>query len=471
MEEKKPHPIHYLIVFLLCFFFRFLPPIGQITPYGMGILGTFIAAIWGWSTIGMVWTSLMCLTGIGMIVGVNEMIAAGFNSTIMAMIFVFLLMALLEETGTITWLVNTILGSRFTKGKPWLTLFLLFFAGYIGGVLNSMVMAVVFVDVFTNICKNLKIKPFTKLPTFMIIGLALSLMMGQIGVPVMGNALMLVAAYNAMFPDPLNFAQYILFMIPMGLFMLVLFVALMRFVFRVDVSPLRDYDPSLVGERKAITRDQKIALCAFVIYMVLVVMSSISALGPIAAFLGKFGLFGIIALTLCALMLLKREDGSPFLDFRSAATKIGWEPVLMVAFIMVISSYMNTEETGISATLMSLLTPFTQLPPVVFIVVALLFAVILTNVATNLIVVVLVMPVLYNFALMIGMNTTGLMCLLFIFSHLALCTPAAAPPTGICMTATEIVQPKSVMKYAVMVVPFLFLVLLLVGIPFSNLVF
>ena len=111
MEEKRVHIIHYIMVFLLCFFFRFIPPIGQITPYGMGILGTFIAAIYGWSTIGMVWTSFMCLTGIGLVVGMNQMIAAGFNMMIMSMIFVFVLMAVLDQTGAINWLVNTILSS------------------------------------------------------------------------------------------------------------------------------------------------------------------------------------------------------------------------------------------------------------------------------------------------------------------------------------------------------------------------
>lgn len=165
----------------------------------------------------MAWTSFICLTGIGLTIGVNQMIAAGFNATIMAMIFVFLLMAVLDETGTVTWMVNSILGGKFTKGKPWLTLILLFAACYIGGVLNSMVMAIVFVGVFTTICTNLGVKPFTKLPTFLMIGAALSLLMGQIGVPVMGNALMLVATYNAMFPEPLNFAKYMLFMIPMGI--------------------------------------------------------------------------------------------------------------------------------------------------------------------------------------------------------------------------------------------------------------
>ena len=96
MEAKKINYIHYLVVFILCFLFRFVPPVGQITPYGMGILGTFIAAIYGWSTIGMVWTSFMCLTGIGLTVGANQMIAAGFNVTVVSMIFIFLVFAVLN---------------------------------------------------------------------------------------------------------------------------------------------------------------------------------------------------------------------------------------------------------------------------------------------------------------------------------------------------------------------------------------
>lgn len=471
MQYKKKDLIHFAIVFILAFGFRFVPPIGQITPYGMGILGTFIAAIYGWSTIGMIWPSFICLTSIGLTIGVNQMIAAGFNVTIISMIFVFLLMAVLNDTGAVTWLVNAILGGKFTKGKPWMTLMLLFAAVYVGGVLNSMVMAIVFVGVFTSICQNLKVQPFTKLPTFMMIGAALSLLMGQIGIPVMGNALMLVATYNAMFPVPLNFAKYMLFMIPMGILTIAFFVVLMRFVFRVDVTPLKEFDPSMVGEKKAITRDQKLAITFFVIYMGLIVVSSISALGPVAAFLGKFGLFGIIAMVLCVMMLLKKEDGTPFLDFGKSASKIAWDPILMVAFIMVISSYMNTEETGISQTLMGLLMPFTTMNPLVFIVIALLFGVILTNVATNLIVVVLIMPVLFNFAGMVGLDSTMLILLLFIFSHLAICTPAAAPPTGICMTATEIIKPADMMKYAIICLPFLFIFVMVVGIPFASILF
>ncbi|MBQ5706767.1 MAG: hypothetical protein IIV69_00710 [Peptococcaceae bacterium] len=471
MQTNKMTYVHCAVVFVLAFFFRFLPPIGQVTPYGMGILGTFIAVIYGWSTIGMVWPSFICLTAIGLTIGPNQMIAAGFNATILAMIFVFLLMALLEETGATTWLVNTILGSKFTMGKPWLTLFLLFGAAYIGGILNSMVMAIVFMGVFTTLCKNLNVTPYTKLPTCLMIGTALALLMGQISIPVMGNAMMIMATYNAMFPVPLNLLQYMAFMIPMGFLMMATFVCIMRFVLRVDVAPLKNFDPAMFGGTQKASRDMKLAMMFFVIYMVLVVMSSIGALGTVAAFLGKFGMFGIIAMVICVMMLLKKEDGTPYLNFHMSAAKIGWDPVLMVAFIMVISSYMNTAETGISQTLMSLLMPFTTLSPFVFIVVALFFAMVTTNVATNLIIIVMVMPVIYNFAGMVGLNASGLMCLLFIAAHLALATPAAAPPTGIMMTAKEMIKVGDFSKYALISLPILFAVLMLVGIPYSNIIF
>lgn len=79
--------MHYLVVFFFAFVFRFVPGFAGITSYGMAILGTFIAAIYGWSTIGMIWTSFMCLTGIALTIGINQMVASGFNATIIAMIF------------------------------------------------------------------------------------------------------------------------------------------------------------------------------------------------------------------------------------------------------------------------------------------------------------------------------------------------------------------------------------------------
>lgn len=470
MEAKKVNIVHYVIVFALCFLFRFVPPFGQITPYGMGILGTFIGAIYGWSFVGMSWTTLMCMVGIGLSIGVAPMISTAFNTTVVGMIFIMFIVYKLNSTGATTWIVNSILSSKFTNGKPWLTMAMLFAACYIGGVLNAMVMSIVFVGVFTNMFRSLKVSPYSKLPTCTLVGAALALMMGQIGIPVMGNALMLIAIYNAMVPIPLDFVAYMIFMIPMGIAVIVFYIALMKFVFRVDVTPLKELDPSVFGECRSASKDQKLAISFFLLFMAMAVCSSISALGPVYIFLNKFGLFGYAAVCICLMMLIKGEDGKPFLNFYEAGASVGWDAILMVAYIMVISSYMNTADTGISQTLMSVLTPFTGLNPLVFVVVALFFAMVLTNIATNLIIVAMVMPILFNFAGLVGMEASMLILLLFMFSHFALATPAAAPPTGIFYTATDLIKPGDLTKVSLISLPLLFIFALLIGIPYANLV-
>ena len=46
-----------------------------------------------------------------------------------------------------------------------------------------------------------------------------------------------------MFQQQMNYASYMLFIIPMGLFILFFYVnVIMRFVFRVDVSPFKNVD-------------------------------------------------------------------------------------------------------------------------------------------------------------------------------------------------------------------------------------
>lgn len=79
MESKKVSMIHYLVVVAFCFYFRFIPGFAGITPLGMGILGTFIGAIYGWMTIGNFWPSIVALMAIGLSIGMNQMLTAGLQ--------------------------------------------------------------------------------------------------------------------------------------------------------------------------------------------------------------------------------------------------------------------------------------------------------------------------------------------------------------------------------------------------------
>ena len=117
-----------------------------------------------------------------------------------------------------------------------------------------------------------------------------------------------------------------LFIIPMGLFILFFYVnVIMRFVFRVDVSPLKNVDASMLGDGTKANRDQIVSLVFFAVFMCIMLIASLSFFGPLQQFLAQFGMFGVVAIIVGIMMMIKREDGTPLLNFYKAAAKIGWE--------------------------------------------------------------------------------------------------------------------------------------------------
>ncbi|MEE0434581.1 MAG: SLC13 family permease [Peptococcaceae bacterium] len=469
-KPKKILFVHYVIVFALCFLFRFIPGFAGITPLGMGVLGSFLGAVYGWIAIDMLWPSIMALVGIGLSIGMNQMYAASIGSmTIICLIFCMPLIGICNETGAFSWLINKLLTNKFMQGKAWITIWVILLIAWIAGPFNPIIMAIIFCAFATQIFKQVGVKNNEKLPIFMYLGISYAAMMGQILFPFMGTGLTLIMAYNNMFPDtPLDFAKYLLFMIPSGIVMVTVYVLLMRFVFRVDVSKVADFKLEN-KEAKKIKKDQKKALLIFVVFMVLSVCSSLP-LGAVQTFLSQFNIGGITLCMLAVIALMKKEDGSPLCDLEQGLKSVNWGQVTMVGYIMVIATYMNTPDTGIPNAMSMLLQPFMGLPPLVFIIVALAFAALLTNFANNMIVVVLIMPFMFNFSHMIGMEPTGMICLLFLLSQFALMTPAASPVTAVCMTQ-EMAEARLMTKAAIKIVPLLFIVSVALGWPLAQILF
>ena len=167
---KRTNIVHYLVVAVLCFGFRFLPPFAQLTPFGMGILGAFLGAIYGWMFIDMIYPSFLALVSAGLLIGMNQMIAASFNTSVISMIFIYLIIAVCNETGAINMLVNKLLTAKVMIGRPWFMIWLIFFAGICLGGLNSVVMIVIFLEFLSTICKQVGIPFKSKTAVLMCLG-------------------------------------------------------------------------------------------------------------------------------------------------------------------------------------------------------------------------------------------------------------------------------------------------------------
>lgn len=474
MEEKKVSIVHYIITAAIIFGFRFLPPFSAMTPYGMGILGTFIGAIYGWSVIGMVWPSFMALVGLGLSIGMTNLLYASFGNPVVAALFaLFPMMAVLSELHITEIIANSFLTNRLSLGRPWVAIFILLTGAYICSFINVLLVMLIFGAFLVDLCKKVGIAPYTKLPTTLMLGLAYALMNGQIVFPFIGTGLTFTAAYQGMFQSEMPFAKYMLFIIPMGMVMNFVYLLIMRFVFRVDVSPLANLTEDMLGEKQKMTRDQKIVSGFFVAFVIVMICSSVlPKTWLISQFLGSLTFFGIAVLFTGVMMLVKDVNGKPLLKFNLMAAKgMAWEPILLTAYIMVISVYLTNADTGVGATLGGLLQPMTHFPPMVFIILAMLFGTIVTNVANNLILTIIIMPVMVNFASQVGMEAVGLVLLLFMATQMALATPGASPVTGIAFTFTSLVKSGDMSKYALIAIPILFVCCMFFGLIWMNIVF
>ena len=468
-EAKKVNIVHYIIVAAFCLLFRFVPPFAGITPYGMGILGSFIGAIYGWIAVGMLWPSLMALAGVGLSVGMNQMLAASFgNMAVVALVLCMGVLGVAMQTGAFNWLVQLILNNKFMNGKAWFTIwFILLFAWFMG-CHNPIIMCVIFCAFANSIFKQVGLQKNDPLIVAMYLGIAYCLMMGQILFPFISTGLTLVMAYGAMFPNnPIDMVPYLLYMIVVGIAMVTVYVALMKFVFRLDASAIANFKTE--GGAPKATHEQKIGLTLFLVFLTLMVVSSLP-LGAVSTFLKKFGLIGITLIMACVVGLLKNSEGKPLMDLEQAFHMANWGQITMVGYIMVCSQYMMGADAGISAAMAKLITPFMTLPPLVFIVVALAVGVVLTNVANNMIVCVLIMPFMVNFGSQIGMPPTGMVALLFFMSQFAIATPAASPVTAVAMTQ-EMADANVMTKFALKIIPFLFVFGILIGWPVANIIF
>ena len=469
MEQKKVNIIHYIIVAALCLLFRFIPGFAGITPLGMGILGAFIGAIYGWMTIDMLWPSLMALAGIGLSIGMNQMLAASFgNMAVVCLVLCMGVLGIAMKTGAFNWLVQVMLNNKFMQGKAWFTIWLILLVAWFMGCHNPIIMCIIFCTFANSIFKQVGLQKNDKLIVFMYLGIAYCLMMGQILFPFISTGLTLVMAYGAMFPDnPIDIVPYLLYMVIVGIAMVTVYVALMKFVFRVDASPIASFTTE--GGVPAATREQKISLCVFLLFIVLMLAQSLP-LGAVKAFLSKFGLIGLTLIMSCAVALIKDSEGKRLCDLEQMFHMCNWGQITMVGFIMVCATYMNTPDTGISTAMAAMIKPFMALPPLVFIVVALAVGVVLTNVANNMIVCVLIMPFLVNFGMQIGMTPTAMVALLFFMAQFAIATPAASPVTAVAMTQ-EMADASVMTKTAIKIIPLLFIAGILIGWPVGHIIF
>lgn len=483
MTEKtnnSKETIFIAITLILMIGFGFLPPVLDLNQNGMRILGILFGVIFGCSFCSSVaWVCLLSLvmlaaTGVS---NASTIFATGLgNDSIWLMTFFFVFVAILDEAQIVDVLAKRIISVKFVQGRPWVYTFILMFGTYLIGATGlSFPAMIIFWNILIKTCKEFGIKPYSPYPAVAFTGIAFaglgaSCLWLFTGNPLFINA-MLTNISGGMYS--FNFAGYAIFSGGLWTTLIIVYIMVFKFIKPVDVSLLKGIKAS--GEEvEKLTKRQK----ALLIYTALVLVlycgkGFVPAATPLGAWVAGIG-SSVPIMLLLALMCITKVDGEYLCNFaRSAKNGVVWDTVILSASLLSIATIMMSTDTGVQATLLRLLNPIFAGHGVIFMTVVIcVISVILTNFMANTTVGLMFTPVIYSLSQTMGFNPMPVIGLLLIAITIAYMTPAASPFASMLFGySAEWVKKGDLYKYGLISCIIITLMMLLVGIPFSKLIF
>ncbi len=462
------------IVLLLMFGLQFVPPVGPLTPTGMHVLGIFLGAVIGWSTVDLIWTSILAMISMGFVDGYTlaSVTAAGFGSgTFWTILFMLMFVMAFERAGGTSFIAVWLITRKFSQGKPVAFTFMFLFAAFLVGMLNGIAACLLFYTVLYSVCAQVGYKPHDKYPSVMILGITFAAMFGSISHSLLGSPLILADAFRAASGIELTLAHFITVCWPFSVFMLLVFSFAIKYVFRCDLKPLQDVDVESVVDMSVLKITPRLkVMMGFTVVLIAGIASTVllPTTWKVAQVINTLGLQGIAMILLAILTWWKVEEKFLF-DFKEYTNTIQWDCLFIGATIMPLSSMLTMQGTGINELITSVIGgSLASLPPAMFVAVVLLVGAILTNFGNNVSICILLMPVILSVCGTLGIDPAPLYMVMIFAVHLAMLTPGACPYAALVWGNPEWITPGEIYKYASVMMIIFYILIIVVGYQWAQ---
>lgn len=487
MKKNKSY-IHFAIGLVIMLAFRLIPVgvLPNVTEVGLQIMGIFLGTIYLWTTMDPTVSSLTAVIMIGLSDYTTASGAlAGFmgNSTLVQMLFMMVFMGGLTNRKVTAYIGRWILTRKIIEGKPWVFTTVILIGTYLMAIfIGCFAPIFLFWPVLYGVFEDVGFKKTDKYPKLIIIGIVIAALIGFPVPPYMSNGLALLGNYRGLLPNfgdlasmdgvMIADASYFIGCFIMGLILVIAVVLVMKFIFRPDVTPLKDVKVEMFEKNPLppMNTAQKIYGIFLIIFVAVMLLPSLFPSVPLLGWLNQNAM--IITMILPVVLCLIQVEDGPVLNFgKVMGTEFAWPTFWLIAAAMYIGSVLTNESTGITAFLSTVLSPiFNGMSGTMFTVVLLLMTVILTNICNSLVIGMIMQPVVLTYCMQAGVNPAPIITLL-IFTVLltAACTPAASPFAAMLFGNKEYLTSGDVYKYATVFVLVETLLILVVGIPFINL--
>lgn len=397
--KKNAKFIHTVIGISILLFFRFLPNLPHVTDTGMEVFGIFLGTIYLWTTVETLWSSLLsiALVGFSSYASMDEVLGSFLgNSVVIIVLFMFILSGAMEYYGVTDHIAYYFLSRKFSYGRPWLLIYVIGVACMlIGGFSSPFTSIMVFWSIMDGVFKQLDYKKNEVFPQLVRILIVVSSLLGFPIAPFMQNSLVLIRNLEALTTDLPNGsiliadAGYFTFTLTISFILWTTIVLVSKLFLRPDVTKFKQLNEEVINAIKPepMNERQKGISIGFLLMILLMLVPSLLPNLPGMTLLKTWNA-GIPLVITAFLCLVHLKDGKPIINVNTVACRhFNWNSFFIVATAVYLGHVITDDTTGICTFINELLDPLlSNMPPLIFTLIILLFAGILSNLGNSLVI-------------------------------------------------------------------------------------
>lgn len=445
LDQKKRYKPSYIvnsiITIVLMFGFGLLPPIGDITPLGMKVLGVFLGLVYGYSACEIIWPSLLGVLAFGLCgyTTMGEAITSMMGHNVVFQSIVgFISAGALNYYGFGKWFVRKTLSMKIFAGRPMFyvcSFFVIF--GLSAIVINQIVLAIMLYGIWLDIAENCGYEKNSKFVYVGFSGILFGTMLGGAMVPYTSWQYGLAQIWGEVTGSPINFGLMACITVPCTALTMILYVYLSKAVFKVNYNKMKEFDATKLGEESKTLRPRvKRILIVFLLTVAVVILAN-TLIGTSFANFVNNNLTAAGVFCMCAAILLilpsGEGDGKACIEFkRIKDTAISWEVIFMCAVTLPIASAVTDDSTGIVSFLSGLFSPiFSGHGGIFILVVTIILSLFLTNLGSNIAFGSAMIPIIAPFVIASGMNPMFAGAAMLYIINIGAVLPGASAPAAI----------------------------------------
>ncbi len=498
--------LHVVIGIAIMLFGRFLPPpsmvvpaserlismglpqvdggvLLSITPMGMEIITLFLGVIYLWTAVDTLWPSFLgvMLLGFTTSMPMPQVLSKFMGNPMTVMIFFLLLFAaVIIKSNLAVYLARWFMTRKIVQGKPWLFTATILVATYFVAFLEQTTSCFLIWPVLYIIFDHVGFKKGDKYVSIMIVYTMLMALLSFATDPMKGGAFYLLTNMDSLAKTsadlnivPMNIALYLVFGLIISFCCIGVLLLVMRYVFRVDVSPLKHIDMRKIetDELPPMSAQQKTTIALFIFYAAWLLLPGIIGRGnAVGGFLAHNALGGSLVVTflVCFIHIHKR----PVADIQQTGAAYPWRTFFLIATAFLLGGAMTGKGTNVTIFMEYLLRDYLSGLGVTTLTIAVIvIGIVVTNFFNSVVAGLVLTPVLLAICNAFHFAANPILACFYYIVLVAAATPAASPFAAILFDNTQWIAKKDVAFHAVIASALVVLVLIAIGMPLSNILF